>query len=594
MIEPMKHVTVLILEEEREAALEKLRELGAMHLVSGDGAVRSQASEELTRRKLELEKVISALEKCAVVKFQPDAGDGRNVFDSALALIGEHEQIKHANEGLNREISMLTVWGNFDFSSIEKLASQGIYVTLCRDVASNYRKLAASRSDTVEEIGLEPGGFCDFVVISTTKPAPGELPEVAFKSDRSLAVLRRSLAENTARLEELQGLLDELAGHLEAVRSYQAEVGEMLDFANASDALSAHGPVLSLEGFIPASRMSEFGATAKRSAWGYLAVKADPAKEVVPTLLRMPRWVGIIRPLLDFLSIRPGYDEFDVSWAFLGFFTIFFGMLVGDAGYGTLFLIGSVWMMRKYANKPKGLLAAKLFFYLSLSAVAWGVLTSNYFGMSGPVICPALSTAADKDRNVQLICFSLGMAQLTLAHLWRMVADSRWRNLAAQTGWIFFLAGNSQVIASLLLNMGSCPVAMGICYGVGFVLLLAGEVEWGDAGSMLGFPFSLVSSFVDMLSYIRLFAVGMAGYYLASCFNAMAGQVAHSIPVLGLVFAGLVLLLGHSLNIALAMMSVLVHGVRLNTLEFSSHANLRWAGIPFKPFQRNNGKQTQE
>ena len=185
---------------------------------------------------------------------------------------------------------------------------------------------------------------------------------------------------------------------------------------------------------------------------------------------------------------------------------------------------------------------------------------------------------------MQLICFILALAQLALGHAMRLSGDRHWRNVAGQLGWFCILFGNFVLICKLLLYPGEYPGWLMVCYGVGVVLTAIGEIDWKDVGSIFAFPFSVVGSFVDVLSYIRLFAVGMSSFYLAACFNDMAAPLmdrALTIP-LGL----LVLLLGHLLNIALAAMAVLVHGVRLNTLEFSNHLGLRWAGFEFNPFRR--------
>ena len=119
--------------------------------------------------------------------------------------------------------------------------------------------------------------------------------------------------------------------------------------------------------------------------------------------------------------------------------------------------------------------------------------------------------------------------------------------------------------------------------------------------AVLNLPFSLIGSFVDVLSYIRLFAVGLSGVYVATCFNDMGKMVLNALPkewfVVGLIGLILVALAGHILNILLGFMGVLVHAVRLNTLEFSNHADMQWSGFAFHPFaERNkiNNNQTEK
>ena len=124
-------------------------------------------------------------------------------------------------------------------------------------------------------------------------------------------------------------------------------------------------------------------------------------------------------------------------------------------------------------------------------------------------------------------------------------------------------------------------------YGVGLALILLCGLNWKNPADLFQFPFAIIGSFTDVLSYIRLFAVGMAGACIAQCFNGMGTNVIRSNPWLFLLGV-VVIVFGHLLNLALAMMSVLVHAVRLNTLEFSNHAGLSWSGQKFTPFKHNN------
>ena len=122
------------------------------------------------------------------------------------------------------------------------------------------------------------------------------------------------------------------------------------------------------------------------------------------------------------------------------------------------------------------------------------------------------------------------------------------------------------------------------CYAPGLVLVMLFAVDWKKVSDVFQFPFSIINSFTDVLSYIRLFAVGMAGACISGTFNGMAADLVKVSPWL-VILAAVGLLLGHGLNIALNILSVLVHAVRLNTLEFSGHSGLTWGGSAFKPFK---------
>lgn len=127
------------------------------------------------------------------------------------------------------------------------------------------------------------------------------------------------------------------------------------------------------------------------------------------------------------------------------------------------------------------------------------------------------------------------------------------------------------------------------------MVLIVGTIS---AEAALNLPFALIGSFVDVLSYIRLFAVGLSGTYIAENFNKMGGMVLGALPsslyVIGLLGLILIAVFGHILNIALGFLGVLVHAIRLNTLEFSNHMEMQWGGIRYKPFARNKKNTTNQ
>ena len=305
-----------------------------------------------------------------------------------------------------------------------------------------------------------------------------------------------------------------------------------------------------------------------------------------------------IEPLFGFLGIEPGYDEIDVSAGVLIFFTIFYAMIVGDAGYGLVFLLGTLFAAWKFRGNPAAVQPVRLFTLLSVATIVWGLMTSNIFGMANPswlkwTEVPQLTDEAVKNQYTQLICFTLALVQLSLGRIWKALHDGTVRSVVGNLGWVFFLLGNFILTIRLLVFPAAFPQIMFWFYGIGLVMVAVADVNWKDVAQVFQFPFSIINSFVDVLSYIRLFAVGLAGYYIASSFNDMGKSVFELGPAWVTVLpAAVVILFGHVLNIALCLMSVMVHGVRLNTLEFSNHVGLTWAGSKFKPFC--NSKKMEE
>jgi V/A-type H+-transporting ATPase subunit I len=238
-----------------------------------------------------------------------------------------------------------------------------------------------------------------------------------------------------------------------------------------------------------------------------------------------------------------------------------------------------------------------LFYLLSISAIVFGVLGGIFFGQEwleklgiNPLV-PAL----DNPQSMQAICFFIGALHLTLAHGWRFILKMPSLEALADIGWIgvlwaaFFLAKNLILGDSLPYFWKWLAVA-----GISLVILFTSpqkNIFKGIANGLGTLALSLVNNFTDVVSYIRLFAVGLAGIAIADAFNAMAGMVGFK-NIAAMIVSVLILIIGHSLAIALGPVSVLVHGVRLNVLEFSGHANVTWSGFKYKPF-KEEGRQNE-
>jgi V/A-type H+-transporting ATPase subunit I len=300
------------------------------------------------------------------------------------------------------------------------------------------------------------------------------------------------------------------------------------------------------------------------------------------------------------ISILPGYREVDISAAFLFFLSIFFAMLVGDAGYGALFLILTAWARIKKPNAPASVFS--LLYILSTCTLIWGILTGNYFGyytynnLPSPLKALTISwlAGADSETHLMLVCFYIGAIHLTLAHLWNTVRMINTTQALAQIGWIcttwtMFFAARTMVLNEPFPGWVQYMLITGVVLIICFMTPVRQlKSEWFNHVML---PLTLISNFVDVVSYLRLFAVGTASFAVANAFNEMLLANGLSVSVAGLGKAVL-LFAGHALNIVLAAMGVLVHGVRLNTLEFSSHVGMQWTGTPYQPFEERPADAT--
>jgi V/A-type H+-transporting ATPase subunit I len=415
---------------------------------------------------------------------------------------------------------------------------------------------------------------------------------------QSPAAMRRRVAAIDKERKELTGELEALGTECAALQEHALSEEDELVIAETRVGMGEADPVCYLRGYCPPESVVPIQAEAARLGWGVVAdeVRSD---ERAPTLIRTPKWVRPIRAVFDFIGVIPGYDEVDISALFLLFFSLFFAMIVGDAGYGALFLGMTLCGMKMFPRVPRNIY--RLLLIMSCCTILYGLLTGNIFGLlSLPAPLAALKlewmTGANAESNLMLLCFLIGAIHITLAHGWNLIRQFPHPSFLAQFGWICTTWAMFFVARLMVLNH-PWPAVMTSILVAGVIRIAAFmtpvrrlKSEWFNHVML---PLNLISNFVDVVSYVRLYAVGMATFAVASAFNEMGAALLGG--VLGTLAGALVIFFGHTLNIMLASMGVLVHGVRLNTLEFATHLGLQWSGVPFNPFaqkSQTNRKET--
>ena len=586
MIVPMKKVLIFALAEERDTALEALRDLGVMQVELADR--RSEDTQILAEHCDALGRTVATFGQLVGEDGRADEkpaakADGERSEREITELLEKRAALLAERETVNARLKNLAVWGDFDRKLLDELAAKGLRVIPCFGTAAEF-EAARERTDLHCELLRAEGRNRLFAAIATKEVDESTLPVFKLTPEDDPRALKKRKSELDDEEERIVETLKKRADELDVLRRRHEELAANLEFLRVRDTVEKHGEVTTLSGFVPEPELDKLRDRAKREGWGLHV--ADPgAEDTVPVLVRHGSfYTKVIQPLFDFLGILPGYREIDVSGGVLFFFTIFYAIIIGDAGYGLIFLALSLFLGWKFRRDPKKRLIAVLLTVLSTATIVWGALSGMWFGVQKGGI-RLLTDPRIKDATVQIFCFVLAVAQLSLGHLWQALREKSWRSFGANLGWTLVIWGNFFLAVKIIVSPGAFPVYMYCLYGVGLALVMIFSVNWRDPAGAFQFPFNVIGSFTDVLSYIRLFAVGMAGAKIAESFNMMGTDVAKSSPYY-IVFGVLVLLLGHALNLALGVMSVLVHAIRLNTLEFSNHSGLTWSGSPFKPFAK--------
>lgn len=596
MIVKMKKVTLLCLADDKSATLEELRNLGVLHLAP----VKQPESDDLDKVRSQMQQAESARAILSAYSTDSNADiapvtdkTGEEVIQATLRLAQRKKELVEKQGLLENERSRLEPFGDFDPAALQRLAKAGIVVKLYH-TSSNKPPIAPENIDL-------------FVIRSDKSNIYFALvgrSDVEFDADeftlpnRSLSSVAHELETLKPELTELEKELRLLNASLNTVECHIASLTEQLQYLEARDGMGTSEKLAYLQGFCPTDLVEKIKNASATHGWGLTT--DDPTEEdAIPTLVRYPAWVRVMRPVFKFLGITPGYKETDISSSFFVFLSIFFAMIVGDAGYGILFLILTPYFRKKkFSNSAPE--PFRLLYIFSACTILWGVVTGNYFGIEYeflPTVLQSLRIDWLIDQgNSMTFSLALGAIHLTLAHGWKAVRFGRDARAIVQVGWICIIWGIFALARQLLVGstiptwFTPIPIAGILAVVVGLIL----TKQWMDLGLLM---LNLVSCFGDIMSYLRLFALGIASVKVAEAFNGMAGDAGAALIGMfeggiqvwgGVALAAfamtLILMMGHALNIILCALSVLVHGVRLNALEFSLHMGQEWSGFEYKPF----------
>ncbi len=636
MIVPMKKVSLIIRGDKKDETLKKLRKLGIIHIEITEGS---------GERLVELDDQIALLESAVFTigknknaeQKDVSATEALSVANEIASLDEEKKQCQAERIALSSELDRLKSWGDIKPDSISDLEAKGIRVSFYEMPKSEYEalpdsvktvKLDANKS-SVKFLLLHADSDDGDEVVSSLNSCRLSLPQM------STDQMRHKISELNARTQAIDAQVASYICYTEslkrAIKAFEKEI-EFETYATgmADENLSSDGggavTVAYFKGYIEEENLDRLKQTAKDNSWGLL-VEEPSEEDNVPTKLKNNKFVSLIYPLTDFLGTVPGYFEYDISGWFLAFILIFFGIIFGDGGYGLLICaVASIPIIKSLITKKQISPMFLLVGLFGLSTVLWGTLTCTWFGLSPEQLpewlkslsIPVISNVhADKlwslpwtsdgvglttAQNLQIFCFSLALIQLTVAHIKGAVRNKGSIKMLGDIGSILQLLGIYYLVLSLVVNaeafsfglvIGGVPVgtvAIALI-GIGFVLsFVFSNYEGSIIKSILSSLTNIVSVllgvvnvFSDIVSYIRLWAVGLAGAAISATVNELAG------PLLGnfmfMILAIVLLVFGHGLNMILNILSVIVHGIRLNTLEFSSHLDMSWSGHKFQPFK---------
>ncbi len=554
---------------------------------------------ELVARRLSLQRVTVALKarrqelkkEAPALNERAEISTAEDVLRRAEGLLSKKTELENRLSILAKEREQIAPWGEFDPADLPFLGAKDVHLGLFVVPPGEGDLVDRSKLDWAQDVELVGARGKETGLVALRIGAPLELDlEPAPLPTRSLSAIDAEIAEATREIEAGQQALGQLSAEMPSVLRYGKHLEDQLRYADVKSGAGGDGELFALSGWCPAEDLDELKATLTDIPVAVL--EEDPEEgEEVPIKLRNPFFVRNFQPLLKAFNL-PNYDEYDPTLFIAPFMGIFFGFCLGDFGYGLILTIIGAASLAKFKPEGEIKLAVQWLVILGVCTMVVGALIGNVFGI------PVYSKIGALDENMLLFrlnsdpklffytALGFGVLQLTIGMLIKLVRQiqlQRWQNVVGQLGWLSVFPA-----IAIWVKMGT-PWAFVGCLVV--ILLFASPSPsmvrrlGGGAWAL----YNITGLVGDVMSYARIFGLGLSSGIIAMVVNTIAMAIVDGIPIVGWPIAILVLLGGHTFNFVMAMIGSVVHPARLQFLEFFGKF-FEGGGRAYTPFQKLEGE----
>jgi len=598
-IAPMTRVFIVGPSRDRERAMALLQQAGVVHIeVPGDKApaVRITDLPELKR----IDSALKLLDKYSGgTGAENDVSDGELVFyiESLSKRLGEiSSRLTH----LENLISDVEPWGDFDPAVIKDLQEQGLYIHRYR---ADHKDPDAVKAPDDAFLQMVPSKKNPLFFVITKRPEAAVPQATAINlPEMGLEAARQEQAKLKAHEDDLKRVLTGLAGRREALKKQYIVALNREALSHNIAALYQQEYLFGLEGWVPSENESLLQKTVSDSDIPLKLEMRKPSDEEQPPLLLKNNWfIRRIEPLLKLYGL-PQYRDIDPSYFFAPFMILFFGICLSDAGYGLVFLLAAILMEKKLGPKnPALVLPLKLCQAFAVSTIIVGLITGSVFGYefaSRQWILLDVSVGVGDPMLFFYLALGMGVLHLSFSYLLGMLQANNYQGVLQKLATLLVLWGGVTLVSRNIWFVKASYSQILYYAGAGFIiagllltlLFFSDHKNWlARIGLGLWSIYGLTGLIGDLLSYARLFGLGIATSAIASVMNQLAGMVYGSAgPVLGIPLAVLILIAGHTFNLALSILGSTVHSARLHFVEAFKNF-FQGGGIEYKPFKTERG-----
>ena len=609
MISKMNKLSFLIYHKEYEMFLEKLRELGVVHIEKREGAEMDANLQAFMQKRTAYQSLLKSMTLAAA------SFEGKATAQSDLTIeevVDSYETQQEHIQALNmqlpvldKEIDAMEVWGEFDWNVIDRLKANGWQMQFYCCPEKSFDETWTDEYNAT--IINRRGGQSYFV---TVNQIPVELEaEVVRLPKQRLSELVREQEELKASIQKANDDLDLFCVNNipvveKALETLESDIN-LMEVEQLGGERMAEGAIVMMDGWVPVENDAEVRKMLDESGV-YYEIRPAEKEDNAPIKLKNGK-VSRLFEVLTKMYGMPDYGEFDPTPLFAPFYALFFGMCVGDAGYGLLLIVLGLYLKKKLSKSMAGLM--NLLITLGAATTIVGAVFNTFFGasltdldlpqwMNSLVITGKWDgTSYDKTMVIALL---VGMFHICFAMTVKAICSTArygFKNALSDWGW-WLLVGGSVVVATLnYLGVIDMEVSKMAFIGIGGVaaigIYLLNNIRrnvFANIGAGLWDTYNMATGLMgDLLSYLRLYALGLAGGMLGGVFNTLGMQLRDSMGdflfgIPGWSCFGLIFVAGHGLNIALSCLSGYVHSIRLTFVEYFKNSGYDGKGVEYKPF----------
>ena len=613
MISKMNKLSFLIYHKEYEMFLEKLRELGVVHIEKREGAEMEANLQAFMQKRTAYQSLLKSMKLAAAsgddsVTAQPVEATIDQVVESYESQQEHIQALNMQLPVLDKEIDAMEVWGEFDWNTIDQLKANGWQMQFFCCPEKSFEETWTDEYNAT--IINRKGGQSYFV---TVNPMPVELEaETVRLPKQSLSALIHEQEELKGQIQAANNELDRYCiNHIpvveKALETLEGDIN-LMEVEQLGGERMADGAIVMMEGWVPVDNDVEIRKMLDESGV-YYEIRPAEKEDNAPIKLKNGK-ISRAFEMLTKMYGMPDYGEFDPTPILAPFYALFFGMCVGDAGYGLLLVLLGFYLKKKLSKSMAGMM--NLLITLGAATTVVGALFNTFFGASLtdwnlPEWMNALiitgkwdGTAYDKTMVIALL---VGMFHICFAMTVKAICSTArygFKNSLSDWGW-WLLIGGSVVVATLnylgVVDMNMSMMAFYIIGGISAIgIYLLNNMRrnvFVNIGAGLWDTYNMATGLMgDLLSYLRLYALGLAGGMLGGVFNSLGLQLRDSMAdflfgIPGWICFGLIFVAGHTLNIALSCLSGYVHSIRLTFVEYFKNSGYDGKGTEYKPFSYN-------